>query len=222
VVWCVQSRNGPHTTSAYFSVSRVHKSIARWAHTLVKWSRSGSTSGMPLKLRLMTVLKTFIIIIIIIKLSLNFAPRRDVTYYDEYVCVFVCLSIHLHNLKTTWPNFIRFFVHVASDCCSVLLWWLPVLWMTLEANQNLNWINSDSWYHCLVLTNKDISLIVRGRLYSSYVQSSMSHGSETWPARKENEVALQLAEMRMFRWMCGIKLQDIHVRGWERDWQTVR
>jgi len=38
------------------------------------------------------------------------------------------------------------------------------------------------------LTNKDISLIVRGRLYSSYVQSSMLHGSETWPVRKENEV----------------------------------
>jgi len=27
--------------------------------------------------------------------------------------------------------------------------------------------------------------------------------------RKENEVALQWAEMRMVRWMCGIKLQDI-------------
>jgi len=36
----------------------------------------------------------------------------------------------------------------------------------------------------------------------------MLHGSETWPARKENEVALQRAEMRMFRWMCSIKLQD--------------
>jgi len=33
-------------------------------------------------------------------------------------------------------------------------------------------------------------------------------GSETWPARKENEVALQQAEMRMVRWVCGIKLQD--------------
>jgi len=40
------------------------------------------------------------------------------------------------------------------------------------------------------------------------VQSSMLHGSETWPIRKENEVALQWAEMRMVRWMCGIKLQD--------------
>jgi len=37
-----------------------------------------------------------------------------------------------------------------------------------------------------LLTNKDISLIVRGRLYSSCVRSSMLHGSETWPVRKEN------------------------------------
>ena len=39
----------------------------------------------------------------------------------------------------------------------------------------------------LLLTNKDISLTVRGRLYSSCVRSSMLHGSETWPVRKENE-----------------------------------
>jgi len=34
-------------------------------------------------------------------------------------------------------------------------------------------------------TNSDISLISRGRLYSSCVRSSMLHGSETWPVRKE-------------------------------------
>ena len=36
----------------------------------------------------------------------------------------------------------------------------------------------------------------------------MLHGSETWPVRKENVVALQRAEMRMVRWMCGVKLKD--------------
>jgi len=40
------------------------------------------------------------------------------------------------------------------------------------------------------------------------VRSSMLHGSETYPVRKENEVALQWAEMRMLRWMCSAKLQD--------------
>ena len=59
-----------------------------------------------------------------------------------------------------------------------------------------------------LLTNRDISLIRRGRLYSSCVQSSMLHGSETWPVRKENEVALQRAEMRMVRWMRNVKVKD--------------
>jgi len=36
----------------------------------------------------------------------------------------------------------------------------------------------------------------------------MLHGSETWPVRNENEMALQWAEMTMVRWMCGVKLQD--------------
>jgi len=36
----------------------------------------------------------------------------------------------------------------------------------------------------------------------------MLHGNETWPVRKENEVALQQAEMRMVRCMGGIKLKD--------------
>jgi len=59
------------------------------------------------------------------------------------------------------------------------------------------------------LTNKDISLIMRGRLYSSCVQSSMLYGSETWPVRKESGVVLQLAEMRIVRWMCGIKVKEV-------------
>ena len=47
---------------------------------------------------------------------------------------------------------------------------------------------------------------MRGRLHSSCVRSSMLHGSETWPVRKENVVALQRAEMRMVR--CDVKLKD--------------
>ena len=59
-----------------------------------------------------------------------------------------------------------------------------------------------------LLTNRNISLIRTGRLYSSCVRSSMLHGSETWPVRKENEVALQRAEMRMVRWMFNVKVKD--------------
>jgi len=65
-----------------------------------------------------------------------------------------------------------------------------------------------------LLTNNDVSLILRGRLFvnvccmCSCVRSSMLHGSETWPVRTENVVALQRAEMRMVRWMCSVKVKD--------------
>ena len=59
-----------------------------------------------------------------------------------------------------------------------------------------------------LLTTKDVFLIMRGRLYSSCVQSSMLHRSETCPVRKENIVVLQRAEMRMVRWMYGVMLKD--------------
>ena len=60
-----------------------------------------------------------------------------------------------------------------------------------------------------LLTSRDVSLILRGRLYSSCVRSHMLHGSETWPVKKkENVVALQRAEIRMVRWMCGVKLKN--------------
>ena len=43
-------------------------------------------------------------------------------------------------------------------------------------------------------------------------QSTEEEGGSEWrywqPVRKENVVALQRAEMRMVRWMCGIKLND--------------
>ena len=58
-----------------------------------------------------------------------------------------------------------------------------------------------------LLTNEDISLIMRSRLYSSCVQSIILHGIETWPVRKENEMTLHQAEMRMIRQMCGIKVK---------------
>jgi len=37
------------------------------------------------------------------------------------------------------------------------------------------------------------------------------------PVRKENEVALQRAEMRMVKWMCNVKLEDrVPSKGVER------
>jgi len=36
-----------------------------------------------------------------------------------------------------------------------------------------------------LLTNKDVSVLMRGELDTSCVHSCMQHGSETWPMKKE-------------------------------------
>jgi len=91
-----------------------------------------------------------------------------------------------------------------------------VLWIlqhvTLENRIRIGW----NKFRQLVplLTNEDISLMLRGRLYWHCVQSSMLHGHETWPVRKENVVSLQWAEIRMVRWMCGVQYKiEFQVKG---------
>jgi len=53
---------------------------------------------------------------------------------------------------------------------------------------------------------KGIPLRLKRMVYSSSVRSCLLHGSETWPVRRENELALLWAEMRMVRQMCDVKL----------------
>jgi len=59
-----------------------------------------------------------------------------------------------------------------------------------------------------LLASGDVSLVVRGGLYGGCVRGGMLHGGKTWPVGRENVVALQRAEMRMVRWMCGVELKD--------------
>ena len=60
---------------------------------------------------------------------------------------------------------------------------------TVEARIRIGWNKFRQLVPLLI--NRAISVIRRGRLYSSCVRNSMLHGSETWPVRKENGVALQ-------------------------------
>ena len=72
----------------------------------------------------------------------------------------------------------------------------------VEARIRFGWNN---FRHLVpLLTNKDTSLITRGRLYSSCVQSSMLHGSETLPVG-----GTSAAQIRMVRWMYDIKVKSV-------------
>jgi len=57
------------------------------------------------------------------------------------------------------------------------------------------------------LTSKDVSLLVRRNLYRGCVRSCMLDDSEIWLVKKEKELTLQQAEIRMSRWMMHMVLK---------------
>ena len=59
-----------------------------------------------------------------------------------------------------------------------------------------------------ILTGKDISLRIKGRVYEACVRSAMLYGSETWAMKAEQERRFERTEMRMVRWMCGVSLRE--------------
>ena len=68
-----------------------------------------------------------------------------------------------------------------------------------------------------VLCDRKISIRLKGRFYKTVVRPAMLYGSETWAIKKAQEKRLEVAEMRMLRWMCGVsrrdRLRNDHVRG---------
>ena len=58
------------------------------------------------------------------------------------------------------------------------------------------------------LTSKAVSLKMKSKIYSACVQSSMLYGSETWALTTECKKRLEVTEMRMVRWMCGVSSRD--------------
>ena len=60
-----------------------------------------------------------------------------------------------------------------------------------------------------VLSSRHLSFKTRGRVYSSCVQSTMLHASETWPLTKPNLQRLQRNYRAMIRQICNVRPQDI-------------
>ena len=60
-----------------------------------------------------------------------------------------------------------------------------------------------------VLSSRHLSFKTRGHMYSSCVQSTMLHASETWPLTKPYLQRLQRNVSAMIRQICNVKPQDI-------------
>ena len=65
--------------------------------------------------------------------------------------------------------------------------------------------------------DRRISLKVKGEVYKTVVRPTMMYGAETWAGKKAQEKKLDVAEMRMLRWMSGVtkldRIRNARIRG---------
>ena len=60
----------------------------------------------------------------------------------------------------------------------------------------------------LLLANRHLSLLTRGRVYSICVRRAMLHSAETWSVTVSPLNRLRRNDLAMIRWMCNIKTND--------------
>ena len=65
-----------------------------------------------------------------------------------------------------------------------------------------------------VLCDRIINAKIKGKVYRTVVRPALMYGAETWALKKAQEKKLEVAEMIMLRWMCGVtKLDTIEMKG---------
>ena len=69
---------------------------------------------------------------------------------------------------------------------------------------------------------------LKGKVYKTVVRPALLYGAETWATTKGLEARLEVNEMRMLRWMCGVirrewdHTQNEHIRGTTRVVQASK
>ncbi|KAI5746693.1 hypothetical protein M8J77_006372 [Diaphorina citri] len=59
-----------------------------------------------------------------------------------------------------------------------------------------------------VLCDRRMSVKMKGKIHKTVVRPAMMYGAETWALKKVHEKRLEVAEMRMLRWSCGVTRMD--------------
>ena len=69
-----------------------------------------------------------------------------------------------------------------------------------------------------VLCDRRMKVKIKGKVYKTIVGPAMVYGAETlWAVKKVHEKKMEVAEMNMLRWMCGVtrldKIRNEKIRG---------
>ena len=68
-----------------------------------------------------------------------------------------------------------------------------------------------------VLCDRRMNVKIKGKVYRTVVRPALIYRAETWALKKAHENKLDVAEMRMLRWMCGVtkldKIRNERIRG---------
>ena len=57
------------------------------------------------------------------------------------------------------------------------------------------------------MRQKDAS-VTEGKVYTTVIRLEMLYGAEPWATTKRQEKRIEVTEMRMLRWMCGVTRKD--------------
>ena len=68
-----------------------------------------------------------------------------------------------------------------------------------------------------ILCDKKVSARLKGKVYKAAVRPAMMYASETWAMKRVHEKKVNVAEMRMLRWMSDVtrkdKIRNDRIRG---------
>ena len=73
-----------------------------------------------------------------------------------------------------------------------------------------------------VLCDRKMNVKIKGKGYRTVVRPSLMYGEETWVLKKAQGIKVEVAEMRMLRWMCGVtkldKIRNERIRVATKKW----
>ena len=79
-----------------------------------------------------------------------------------------------------------------------------------------------NWKKC----SGGMAVKLKGKVYTTVIRPAMLYGAETWATTKRQEKRIEVTEMRMIRWMCGVtrkgKFRNEHIRGTTRVAQASK